>query len=144
MLLLVAKSCPSLSNPMDSSPPVSSVCGISQTRILQWVAISFSRRSSLPRNRTHVSCLLADSLPLSHLGSLRRGMHASNIHPAIYINCKQNSGLALCKGRLKNKLPGGKRVLLQGIELFCILIIVVASQKCVSLKASQICAIYCT
>ena len=41
---------------MDCSPPGSSVHGISQARILQQVAISFSRGSSQPRYRTHVSC----------------------------------------------------------------------------------------
>ena len=43
---LVAKSCLILCNPMDSSPPGSSVHGISQARIPEWVAISFSRASS--------------------------------------------------------------------------------------------------
>ena len=43
-------------NPMDCSSPGSSVHGISQARILKWVAISFSRESSWPRDRTHVSC----------------------------------------------------------------------------------------
>ena len=37
---LITKSCPTLCNPMDLSPPGSSVHGISQTRILEWVAIS--------------------------------------------------------------------------------------------------------
>ena len=40
---------------MDCSPPGSSVHGTSQARILEWVAISFSRRSSWPRDRTQVS-----------------------------------------------------------------------------------------
>ena len=40
---------------MDCSPPGSSVHGILQARILEWVAISFSRGSSQPRNRTQVS-----------------------------------------------------------------------------------------
>ena len=68
-----AQSCPTLCDPTDCSPPGSSVCGILQARILEWVAISFSRGSSRPRVRTH--CLLhflhyqADSLPLSHWGS---------------------------------------------------------------------------
>ena len=44
-------------DPMDWDPLVSSVHGISQARILEWVAISFSRRSSLSRDRTHVSCV---------------------------------------------------------------------------------------
>ena len=44
--VLVAKSCPGLCNPMDCSPPGSSVRGILQARVLEWVAISFSRGSS--------------------------------------------------------------------------------------------------
>ena len=44
-------------NPMDCSPPGSSVLGIFQARILEWVAISYSRGSSQPRNPTLVSCL---------------------------------------------------------------------------------------
>ena len=54
---LVAKSCPTLCDPMDCSPPASSVHGIFQARILEWIAISFSRGSSQPRNRTQVSCI---------------------------------------------------------------------------------------
>ena len=54
---LVTKSCPTLCHPMNCSPPGSSVHGISQARILEWVAISFSRGSSRPRNQTFVSCL---------------------------------------------------------------------------------------
>ena len=44
-------------NPMDCSPPGSSVHGIFQARILEWVAISSSRGSSQPRDRTWVSCI---------------------------------------------------------------------------------------
>ena len=54
--VLVTELCPTLCNPMDCSPPGSSVHGILQARILEWVAISFSRGSSQPRNRTQVSC----------------------------------------------------------------------------------------
>ena len=42
--------------PMDCSPPGSSVCGILQARILEWVAISSSRGSSQPRDQIWVSC----------------------------------------------------------------------------------------
>ena len=45
-----------LCDPIDCSPPGSSVHGILQTRILEWVAILFSRGSSQPRDQTHVSC----------------------------------------------------------------------------------------
>ena len=47
--------CPTLCDPMYYSPPGSSVHGILQARILEWVAISFSRGSSQPRNQTQVS-----------------------------------------------------------------------------------------
>ena len=51
----VAQSCPTLCDPMDCSLPGSSVHGIFQARVLEWVSISFSRRSSQPRDRTLVS-----------------------------------------------------------------------------------------
>ena len=51
----VAQSCLTLCDPMDCSLPVSSVHGIFQTRVLEWVAVSFSRGSSWPRDRTQVS-----------------------------------------------------------------------------------------
>ena len=54
---LVSQSRLTLCDPMDCSPPGSSVHGISQTRTLEWVAISFfSRGSSRTRDRTHISC----------------------------------------------------------------------------------------
>jgi len=52
---LVAKLCPTLVTPMDCSLPGSFVHGILQARILEWVAISFSRGSSQPRNQTQIS-----------------------------------------------------------------------------------------
>ena len=55
--VLVTQPCPTLCNPTDRSPPGSSVHGILQARILEWVAISFSRGSSPPRDRTQVSCI---------------------------------------------------------------------------------------
>ena len=42
---------------MDCSPPGSSVCGILQARILEWVVMPFSRGSSWPRIQTHISCV---------------------------------------------------------------------------------------
>ena len=51
----VAQWCPTLCNPMDYSLLGSSVHGIFQARVLEWVAISFSRGSSWPRDRTQVS-----------------------------------------------------------------------------------------
>ena len=49
------QSCPTLCDPMDCSPPGSSVPGILQARIVEWVATSSSRGSSQPRYGTHVS-----------------------------------------------------------------------------------------
>ena len=51
----VAQSCPTLCDPMDCSLPGSSIHGIFQARVLEWVAISFSRGSSRPKDRTRVS-----------------------------------------------------------------------------------------
>ena len=51
----VAQSCPTFCDPMDCSPPGSSVYGIFQARILEWAAISFSQRSFWTRDWTRVS-----------------------------------------------------------------------------------------
>ena len=51
----VTQWCPTLCDPMDCSLPHSSIHGIFQARVLEWVAISFSRGSSWPRDRTQVS-----------------------------------------------------------------------------------------
>ena len=50
-----AHSCPTLCDPMDCSLPGSSIHGIFQARVLEWIAISFSRRSSRSRDWTWVS-----------------------------------------------------------------------------------------
>ena len=51
------QSCPTLCDPMDWGPPGSSVHGILQTRILEWVAMPCTRGSSQPRDQTHVFCV---------------------------------------------------------------------------------------
>ena len=55
--VLVTQSYQTLYNPMDCSPPGSSVHEILQARILKWVAIPFSRGSSQPRDQTRVSSI---------------------------------------------------------------------------------------
>ena len=55
--MLVTQSCLTLCDPMDCIPPGSSVHGILQARILEWVAIPFSGRSSQLRDWTQVSCI---------------------------------------------------------------------------------------
>ena len=53
----VALLCLTLWNPMNCSLQGSSVHGVFRTRILEWVAVSYSRQSSRPRDWTHVSCV---------------------------------------------------------------------------------------
>ena len=55
----VTLSCPTLCNPMDWSLPGFSIHGIFQARVLEWVAISFSRKSSQPRDWTQVSRIVS-------------------------------------------------------------------------------------
>ena len=57
MKVLITQLCPTLCDPVDCSPPDSSVHGILQTRLLEWVTIPFSRGSSQPRDQTQVFCI---------------------------------------------------------------------------------------
>ena len=70
----VAKLYPNLCIPMDGSPPGSSVHRISQARILEWVAVSFSRGSCRPRDQTFISCIAAGFFTVEPPGN-------PNIHP---------------------------------------------------------------
>ena len=72
LLCSVAQTCPALCNPMDCSPPGSSVLGILQARTLEWVSMPSSRGSSQIRNRTQVSHIAGGFFyHLSHQGSQR-------------------------------------------------------------------------
>ena len=70
---MCVQSCLTLCDPMDCSLPDSSVYGIFQAKTLEWVAISFSRGSTRPRDRIlYLLCLLHwqdGSLPQHHMGS---------------------------------------------------------------------------
>ena len=70
-VVLVAQSCQTLCHPLDCSPPGSSIYGMFQARILEWVAIPFSRKPSSPGIKTQPPSLQADSLLLSHRGSTK-------------------------------------------------------------------------
>ena len=73
-------------DPMECSPPASSVHRILQAKILEWVAIHFSRESSQPRDWTLVSCIARQILyHLSHQGS-----------PVCSFCCKYHSIVWLC------------------------------------------------
>ena len=67
--VLVAQLCPTLWDPVDYSPPGSSVHGILLARILEWVAISFFRGSSRPRGWTQVS-YIAEKAMATHSSTL--------------------------------------------------------------------------
>ena len=71
--VLVTQSYLTLCDPMDCSPPGSSVHGILQARILTWVTMSFSRGSSRPRYWSQSLALQADSLPSEPPGKLSWG-----------------------------------------------------------------------
>ena len=70
-MCLVTQLCPTRCEPMDCSPPGSSVHGIFQARIMEWVTISFSRGSSQPWDQTCVSCCLQNCRQILYLLSLR-------------------------------------------------------------------------
>ena len=77
-----AQLCQNLCDPMDCSPPGSSVPGIFQARILEQVAMSSPRLSSQLRDQTHISCLLhwqAGSLPLVQRGKQPKRRSTSNL-----------------------------------------------------------------
>ena len=79
VLCLVSQSCLTLCDPVDYSPPGFSIHGIFQARILEWVAISYSRGSSWPRDQ---NCLLhwqAYSLPLKHWVSPKLHIQFSSV-----------------------------------------------------------------
>ena len=56
-VVLITRLCPTFCNPVDCSPPGSSVHGILQARMLKWAAIPFSRGSFQLRDWTQVSCI---------------------------------------------------------------------------------------
>ena len=60
--------CTTLCDVMDCSPPGSSLYGIFQAMILEWVAISFSRGSSWPRDQTHIACIAGRFFTTEPLG----------------------------------------------------------------------------
>ena len=72
----VAQSCLTLCDRMDCSLPASSVHGSLQARILEWVAISVSRRSSQPRDRTQVSHIAGRFFIVS---ATREDLYISNV-----------------------------------------------------------------
>ena len=83
---ICAQSYPTLCNPKDCSPPGYSVHAIFQARILEWVAISYSRGSSRPGDWTSPlsSALLVDSLPAKSSGKPGWGYTGFNVPYALF------------------------------------------------------------
>ena len=109
---LVAHSCPC--NPMDCNSPGSSIHGILQARILEWIAISLSRGSSWSRDQTRVSCLAGGffttespgkplPFPLPPLISGWAGCSSSVLLFYLY-HCTLHYVTAICMKRSKNVL----------------------------------------
>ena len=101
----VTQSCPTLSDPMDCSPPGSSIHGIFQarvlechcllqTRTLEWVAFPFSGGSSQPRSPT----LQKDSLPAEPPGKPKNtGVGSLSLLQWIFLTQESNQGLLHCR-----------------------------------------------
>jgi len=103
LVWLVAQSCLILYNLMDCSLPSSSVHGILQAKILEWVAIPFSGGSSQAKDRTHVSCI-ADSLPAKPPGKPKNtGVGSLFLLQQIFPTQESNWGLLHCRSE-----PPGK------------------------------------
>ena len=82
---LVTQSCLTLCDPMDYSLPGSSIHGILQARILEWVTISFSKESSQPRDWTYVFCVSWNGMQILYHRATWEALHHIYIHIYIYI-----------------------------------------------------------
>ena len=67
-----------LYDPMDCGPPDSSVRGILQARILEWVAMAFSRGSFQPKDQTHVSCIIGGFSTTGPPGKPSESLNSAN------------------------------------------------------------------
>ena len=102
VLCLATRLCPTLCNPIDCSCQAPLSMGILQATTLEWVAISFSRGSSPPRNQTGVSCMVGRFLPAELPGeSLYPLQWAKAVHKiSQYWLCLINKALLLMTSTL--------------------------------------------
>ena len=111
MSLKSLQSCSTLWDPVDCSPPSSSVQRILQARILVWVTISSSRGSSQPRDQTHISCIgrwvlyhWATREALTTDTGIENILHLEYDDTGVKHNIDRNSGLeSLERGRETRK-----------------------------------------
>ena len=92
LVTLVTQACLTLWDPMDCSPLGSSVHGLLQARIMEWIALSSSRGSSPPRGQTYISCVSCIGrwiffYQLCHLGSppILLGLYIKLIFKLLYV-----------------------------------------------------------
>ena len=105
-----------LCEPMDCSPPGSSVHGISQARILEWVAISFSRASFRPRGWTRISYVYLHW----QVGSWTLALPISLVNCMSVISCRfplPTSPLPLPKGK-KTLFPCDENFRIYSLSIF--------------------------
>ena len=104
MLCLRAQSCLTLCDPMDCSLPGSSIHGIFQALVLEWVAFSFSRGSSWPRDQTQVSHIESNSFPSLFYGPVYDGnlISGSSVCSKSNLNIWKFSVHVLLKPSLEN------------------------------------------
>ena len=84
MKVFVAQSCPTLCDPIDCSPPGSSVNGILQARILGLPAIPFSRGASPPRGQSWVSCIVGGFFTIWATSEARASNNMNNDNTSYY------------------------------------------------------------
>ena len=91
--VLASQLCLTLCDHLDCSPPGSSVHGIPQTRMLEWVVMSFSRGSSQTRDRTQVSYIASDSLPSEPPGKPALELKSESESHSVVCNSLRPHGL---------------------------------------------------
>ena len=100
----IAQLCPTLCDPMDSSLPGSSVHGIFQTVVLEWIAISFSRGSSQPRGGTEVSHIVDRRFTVWATREVSSGLYINFISDICLRGCNYTVVIAVSPRR-ENRIP---------------------------------------
>ena len=85
--------CLTLCDPMDSSPPGSSVHGIFQARTLEWVAISSSRGCSQSRDRTCISCVSCTAGRFLTVCTTRKALYTGLNNRIVFLTVQRLGGL---------------------------------------------------
>ena len=104
-ICLVAQLCPTLWDPMDCSPPASSVHGILQARVLEWASMPSSRGSSQPRNHIRVSCITGGLFTCGATRETGTYVHiAGSCHCTVEIKTTLQSNYIPIKSKIKKIL----------------------------------------